>query len=481
MKLVAAWLCALGAVPLFAHVGSPDVFYEGTAGPYRLMVTIRPPQVIPGVAQVEIRSASPGVRQVRIVPLPMTGPGARFAPIPDVAQPSREDPQFYTGALWLMTTGSWQVRVAVDGTNGAGTMSVPVPALSTRVLGMQTALVGILIVLGLVLIVGIVSIIGAGTREAQLAPGKEPDVSGRRRAWVAMGVTALVVLAALWLGNSWWSAEAGAYQGKIFKPLQLKGTVEGGNRLVLRLDDPGWLNRKTGDLLPDHGHLMHLYVIRAPEMDLVWHLHPELTGDATFTQSLPDMPAGHYRFYGDIVHASGLPETAVAEMDFPAIQGTPLTGDDAGGSGPPLAQADYRRNTAVLPDGYRMVWEHGSEPLHARRPYELRFHLEDASGRPPQDMELYMGMQGHAAFVAPDGSVFAHVHPMGSVPMASLTVAAANSNPHADHMAMAMAGNPPPEVSFPYGFPKPGPYRIFVQVKRGGRVETGIFDARVEN
>jgi hypothetical protein len=39
----------------------------------------------------------------------------------------------------------------------------------------------------------------------------------------------------------------------------------------------------------------------------------------------------------------------------------------------------------------------------------------------------------------------------------------------------------PAEISFPYGFPKPGSYRFYVQVKRGGRIETGIFDAHVEN
>ena len=67
------------------HIGSPDVFLDGQAGPYRLLVTIRPPHAIPGVADVEVLTTSDDVDEVRIVPLPLTGPGAQFAPVPDVA------------------------------------------------------------------------------------------------------------------------------------------------------------------------------------------------------------------------------------------------------------------------------------------------------------------------------------------------------------------------------------------------------------
>jgi hypothetical protein len=87
-----------------------------------------------------------------------------------------------------------------------------------------------------------------------------------------------------------------------------------------------------------------------------------------------------------------------------------------------------------------------------------------------------MGMQGHAAFVKTDRTVFAHVHPSGSVSMAALALTQTpTTDPHASHR---MGVGLPAEVSFPYGLPQPGDYRIFVQVKRAGKVETGVFDAR---
>jgi hypothetical protein len=215
---------------------------------------------------------------------------------------------------------------------------------------------------------------------------------------------------------------------------------------------------------------MHLYAIRMPGMDVVWHLHPERGASGLFEQALPAMPAGRYALYGDVVHASGLPETATAEVELPEIQGAAPAGDDAGG---PVAIGNQ---IARLPDGYELAWL-DNQKLRAKQPYVFRFRVMDPAGQPAPDMELYMGMLGHAAFVRSDGSVFAHVHPSGSVPMAALALTQPQ-NPHAGHMMTQ--GGIPPEVSFPYGFPKPGDYRIIVQVKRGGRVETGVFPAKVE-
>src|SRR5258708_20739507 len=95
-------------VSLGAHVGSPDVYYDGHAGPYHLLVTIRPPAVIPGVAEIQIRDLSKNVGQVDILPLRMVGPGSKLAPHSDAAQRSAGDPQSFTGSLWIMARGSWK-------------------------------------------------------------------------------------------------------------------------------------------------------------------------------------------------------------------------------------------------------------------------------------------------------------------------------------------------------------------------------------
>src|SRR5437667_11653660 len=52
-------------------------------------------------------------------------------------------------------------------------------------------------------------------------------------------------------------------------------------------------------------------------------------------------------------------------------------------------------------------------------------------------------------------------------------------DPHLSNGAPCSLLSAPCSLSFPYAFPQPGHYRLWVQVKRDGRILTGVFDADV--
>jgi hypothetical protein len=432
----------------------------------------------------------------------LTGPGSQYAPTPDVAERSKTDPQFFTGSLWLMEFGSLQVRVDVDGAKGPGELAVPVPAVAQRVLPMQKPLGVLLFGLMILLASALVSISAAAVREGDVDPGAAAPAAKLRRARVATVIAAVVVGAILFIGGEWWKSDATQFARRVYTPPQLDATVQPNGELILH-QKPSRLAagnpRRPADainfdnLILDHGHLMHFFMLRMPEMDSFWHLHPAASGHATFTDDLPPIPPGHYELFADVVLSNGFPVTMIGQVDIPALPGRPLSGDDSGILASPLSQAAKDSTVYSFPDGGRMIWQRGAGSLKANAPLSFQFHVEDKDGNPARDLEPYMGMAAHAEIVRSDASVFAHVHPAGSVSMAALDLAQMQmpgsgqaGQPDALSMTNMSMMNMPgtastvdPTISFPYGFPKPGIYRIFVQVKRAGRVETAVFGASV--
>src|SRR3989442_9558020 len=186
---IAAW-----ALPACAHVGSPDVFVEGNAGPYKLFVTVRVPQVIPGIAEIEIRSESNDVSAIRIAPMQLTGPGSQYPPAPEAAERSKDDPQFFRGSLWLMEFGSLQVRIEAEGTKGKGLLAVPIPAIAQRTLPMQRSLGAVLFILMIVLALAMVAIVAAAVREGNLPPGALLPAARTRRVQFAAVIASFTVM-----------------------------------------------------------------------------------------------------------------------------------------------------------------------------------------------------------------------------------------------------------------------------------------------
>lgn len=469
-----------------AHVGSPDVFYEGNAGPYHIFVTVRTPAMIPGIAEIEVRSLDGSVTGINIAPSRIIGEGSTNAPPADHMERSSTDLNYFTGRLWLMESGAYKVRMEVFGTGGKAEIAVPIAAAARSTLPMQRALGGLLLILMIFLALALVSILGAAVRESQVEPGVAPSQAQLRRGGIAMTVAAVVIVAILLLGNWWWDAAAAAQKDlMLYNQPPVEVSLENENTLVLKMGFSAWHDRRKEILLdkiiPDHGHLMHAFLLRMPDMDRFYHLHPDRTAENVFSQGLPPFDKGQYQIFADVVREAGFADTMTARITLPEVSGQPLSGDDSSTSAKPITSAQ-QKTTAAFEDGGGAEWVLGSQPLRAQTAMLLRFRIMDQSGKLATDLEPYMGMAGHLVILKRDLSVFAHVHPSGSVPMAAILLLQKNGANAADGMSsmpgMAKAALPS-EVTFPYGFPQPGQYRLFVQVKRVGKVKTAVFDTNV--
>jgi hypothetical protein len=472
-------LCALAST---AHVGSPDTFFAGKAGPYDVRVSVRLPGVIPGRAQVTVRlPASTNATDFRVsVRAGQWNVGLRGAPPPEHAVPVPGDPTLHAAEIWFMTASSYQMAVDVEGPSGAGTAIVPVMALATGERTLPPWLGWVLAVLGVLLTVGLLTLIAAGIRESVLPPGEEPDARRRRRArWGTAGATVGTALI-LWGGNTWWAAEAESYRTFVrYRPFATTVAVMdrgGAPTLALGIRDERWngtpvaLSRYNA-LMPDHGKLMHLFLVRE-DLGAFAHLHPVARGaDALdFDAVLPPTAPGRYRVYGDIVHESGYAQTLVNTVDVSTIPPASLTDpDDSWMVGEPAAGP----RAVDLGDDAQLVWTLPAAPIVAGQEQSLALAVRDRRGA-ITTVEPYMGMAAHVILTSHDHGVFAHLHPAGSISMAALQKFTTGVT-HAGH-----GGEVEGRVDVPYAFPKAGRYRMWVQVKRAGQIRTAVFDLDVQ-
>lgn len=521
-----------------AHVGSPDVAMEGVAGPYHLLVSIKPPDVIPGTAKVTVYLQNPTDAVITTQPVYYFS-GREGAPPAEVLQPIAGSPGAYTGIVWLMQNGSSSVLLHVKGSKGEGELVVPIVAISTGEKKLPATTSISLVISGIILFVLMVTLIGASVGEGITNEGEALPLRRRRSRRVAFAMAALLTSLAVYGGNAWWGNWAKRYQHFMFKPMHAELRMNdkySRNTLEMTIDTLDNQRRASlSYLVPDHGKIMHLFLMRLPGLDVFAHVHPDRKDTAHFIANLPPMPAGKYLAFADIVYSSGFTETIRDTLTLAEdMVGTtdPHDPDDAYAYALPnnLMDNPYRSdNNAIvcgkpgkgvrMKDGSEMVMEGGpAGGFESGMLYTLDFAVYDSSRRPVK-LEPYLGMQGHAVIVKNDGSTYIHIHPVGTYSVAAqanlerrigspdkeynydnrvrfrdsvdrllrtlkgmseqerTTFLMRQMNMPQDTMGDMKMDN---SVTFPYTFPQPGLYRIWVQVKRNGQVLTAAFDREVK-
>jgi hypothetical protein len=474
------------AVLVSGHIGSPDVFFKGKAGAYDVTVVVRPPEVVPGIARVTLRAENVTGATIRPV---YWRAGAKGAPSADSMQ--LVSAGTFAGSLWLMASGAYSVDVTVDGPSGSGAVTVPIASVATGRLELRGPLAAILAVLGVFLFTGLVNIVRKAAGEGLLAPGKSLSESGVRTTRIA-GVGAVVVLTlAVFGGARWWDAVDGDYKRSIYQPALFNVSLTNG---LLRLAAPDTQYLPGGramSYVPDHGKMMHLFVIEqgGAGARAFAHLHPRAdTGKVpAFSTALPQLPPGKYFLYGDVVQETGFERTMRGTLELTDVPPRPAATDpdDAWFVGEASSSP-----IVTLQDGSVLTLTTKARPV-AREEVDLRVAVTDPAGK-PRALQAYLGMTAHAVVFRTDGEVYVHLHPMGTVTTAAQDVFAARNRgdttasgalnivSHANMPGMA-APAVESATSFPYAFPSAGDYRVFVQVKRNGRVMTAAFAIAVDS
>jgi len=483
------WLASLlAALPVRAHVGSPHIIFEGKAGSFPVRVVVRQPDVVPGLAEISVRVLAGSPTRVTVLPL-HAGSGRGAAPRADVAVPVPGGQGLYQAALWFMVRGAYGVEVAVEGESG-GSLLVPVNSVATVQRPLPKWLGWVLGGLGLGLVGALAGIAAGAVRESTLAPGIAIDGRRRLRGWIGGTLATGIAVLAVWGGSRWWEATDLHHRTRVlFQPMGHSVAVvvaEGVPTLRFDITD-----RRAGSpgyaLIPDHGKLLHLFLVgegRAGAIPAFAHLHPVAEGGKSYTAALPPLPEGRYRLYADITHEGGLTETVTNSVDIVAGASSkiwaPSDPDDSLLAATVPAPADDP-TIELVPATFRVG-----------EPASLRALVRSRDGRPAM-LQPYLRMLGHGVVEHEDGSVFAHVHPAGTLSMAAArrfaikaggdaaarTVDANCGDLTAVTPAVAEALTRGGEVSFPFVFPKPGRYRVWTQVRVGGAVRTGAFQVTV--
>jgi hypothetical protein len=519
---------------LFAHIGSAGVVHEGKAGNYSIQVYVEPPDVIPGTAKVSVMVDGNDIKSVRMSPI-FYWTGDEGSPRSD--EGIMTEAGKYEGKIWLMENGAASVKIVIEGARGKGDVLIPIAALSTAQRQLPSSLGWILAGLALLLVGIMTTIIGASTGDSLLKVGEAENNSTKKRRIVGSTIGASFCGLLLFGGNMWWNAETADYQRNIYRPYTATSSVslrDGGQRVLnFKIDTASVRGRSMSYIIPDHGKLMHMFLVKEGSMEVFAHLHPSRKDTLTFEAPLPNMPAGKYLIFADVLRYHSLQNTITDTVEIPQtpkVNVMPTLTGDSDDTFVVTNALNKTTNSVVdesiticgtpgvktkLQDGSSIVWEEKpNQKLMAGKVYDLKFSVLAPNGK-PAELQTYLGMMGHAAVIKDDGSVYIHLHPNGTFSSTAVQVmqkridettnvrprfnnpkrfrdsvdnilAKLQSMTEAERDKLLMGnmkheanGHHGGQVTFPYVFPKAGHYRVWLQVKRDGKILTGVFDANV--
>ena len=408
---------------LQADVGHSNYVYEGKAFSKPIRVIINTPGVVPGLADIIVKTFDSEINQISVTPVvwkdnnmwTSISSGPQGAPPPDLMTHVKGEKNTYQAELWLMDFGAYNIQMELFRNDKSEIINIPINSIANQIIPMTTTVSIILFLLMLLLVAGLTNIITIGYRESALQDPSNIDSERIKKSYIVQIVSVLIICIILYLSNNWWIHIEQAFMKNLFKPLENEISLVKNDKqhiLQILITDEAWVEGRIADFIPDHGKIMHLYLINKNHKQLC-HLHPQRNDSNRnlFEVVIPSIEYGKYYIFIDVTLESGGTQTLINKIDYnlnnitnqQKIKYLFKDKDDS-----------YIQNNP----SYHFQWLNKKNTYLSDKEINLDFQILDQLNNPVK-LEPYIQMGGHGAILDSLGNVFIHIHPIGTISMAS--------------------------------------------------------------
>tara|TARA_Y100001970_G_C14221341_1_gene852881 strand:+ start:1220 stop:2701 length:1482 start_codon:yes stop_codon:yes gene_type:complete len=491
MKIIV--FISLFITSIFSDIGHYNFTFEGKVFNNTIRALVKPPGVVPGVAMITINTFDQSIDSIKIQPIkwqaeirsyPYLKAGPQGAPPSEMMNKLEDLGNFFEGELWLMDFGAYNINVELFQNNSVEIINIPINSIATEIKPMSFKTSFILFCFMLLLLFGATNIITIAFRESTIDYNKTISSKKIKESRFIMLASFCFLLFILYFGNEWWIYTEKSYRENLYVPMDNKVEIINNNQqniLQVFFTDELWLNGMIPNLMPDHGKIMHLYLIHEDHSQLC-HLHPQRNpyNNNLFEVVLPNIKYGIYYLYMDITLESGFSTTLTNQINFNPNN---------------IKNTKYNHLISDKDDSYisqfpkyQLKWINKKNTFYRNEDINLSFQTQTIDGNPSR-IEPYIQMGGHGAILKNDHSIFIHIHPIGTISMASQELY--NKNYEIESSGICYFGDTVDSItsyfedqnSFvtfpPINLDKLGEYTMWIQAKSGGEIITQQFDFKI--
>jgi len=410
---------------LIADIGHLNYIFEGKAFDKPIRIIIKTPGVVPGLADIIVKSFDQDFDKILVTPIVWKeantngrnslGNGPQGAPPADIMIPILGERNTSQAELWLMDFGAYNIQIEFFKNNQSEIINIPINSIANQITPMTKSTSVILFLLMVLLIAGLSNIITIGYRESTLINIADLDSKTIQKSYYVQFLSLIFICFVLYFGNNWWKITEKSFMKNLFKPLDNQVNIinnDKQNILQIMITDDAWKDGRISDFIPDHGKIMHLYLLNE-NFEQLCHLHPKRSSKThgLFEVVIPPIEYGRYFIYIDVTLESGSNQTLKNIIEY-YPKNIKKQQDIY------YLKIDQDDSFIKERSSYYFKWLNSSKTYNINDEINLNFQMLDTLNR-PTIIEPYIQMGGHGAIVDSSGTVFIHIHPIGTISMAS--------------------------------------------------------------